>query len=123
MTWPSPAPSGGSATAHHATVTLHITQVDDSRARRSTSTHVNGTLTGSWDTRAAGARVHLTGTLGGQPRQLRLPGSLIRVRSGRGRRAWRSWSAMITRWISLAPSQIRSTRSSRVNRSATFSRM
>ncbi len=35
----------------------------------------------------------------------------------------RSWSAMITRWTSDAPSQIRSTRSSRKNRSATFSRM
>src|ERR671919_519964 len=34
-----------------------------------------------------------------------------------------SWSAMITRWISDVPSQIRSTRSSRKNRSATFSRM
>jgi hypothetical protein len=33
------------------------------------------------------------------------------------------WSAMIARWISLVPSQIRSTRSSRKNRSATFSRM
>jgi hypothetical protein len=30
---------------------------------------------------------------------------------------------MIMRWISLVPSQIRSTRSSRKNRSATFSRM
>ena len=34
-----------------------------------------------------------------------------------------SWSAMISRCTSLAPSQIRSTRSSRKNRSATFSRM
>ena len=33
------------------------------------------------------------------------------------------WPAMIMRWISLVPSQIRSTRSSRKNRSATFSRM
>ncbi len=33
------------------------------------------------------------------------------------------WSAMIDRWTSLVPSQIRSTRSSRKNRSATFSRM
>jgi hypothetical protein len=33
------------------------------------------------------------------------------------------WSAMIERWTSLVPSQIRSTRSSRKNRSATFSRM
>src|SRR5206468_4144423 len=35
----------------------------------------------------------------------------------------KSWSATITRWISEVPSQIRSTRSSRKNRSATFSRM
>ena len=34
-----------------------------------------------------------------------------------------SWSAMISRCTSLAPSQIRSTRSSRKKRSATFSRM
>src|ERR671919_113111 len=34
-----------------------------------------------------------------------------------------SWSAMITRWISDVPSQIRSTRTSRKNRSPTFSRM
>jgi uncharacterized protein (TIGR02271 family) len=33
------------------------------------------------------------------------------------------WSAMMARWTSLVPSQIRSTRSSRKNRSATFSRM
>ena len=33
------------------------------------------------------------------------------------------WPAMIIRWISLVPSQIRSTRSSRKKRSATFSRM
>jgi pimeloyl-ACP methyl ester carboxylesterase len=50
---------------HHATSTLHVTQVDSTGATV-TSAHVNGTLTGSWDTRAAGARVHLTGTLGGQ---------------------------------------------------------
>ena len=34
-----------------------------------------------------------------------------------------SCRAMIIRWISLVPSQMRSTRSSRKNRSATFSRM
>jgi hypothetical protein len=33
------------------------------------------------------------------------------------------WSAMIDRWTSLVPSQMRSTRSSRKKRSATFSRM
>ena len=33
------------------------------------------------------------------------------------------WAAMIDRWTSLVPSQMRSTRSSRKNRSATFSRM
>ena len=33
------------------------------------------------------------------------------------------WAAMIDRWTSLVPSQIRSTRSSRKKRSATFSRM
>ncbi len=33
------------------------------------------------------------------------------------------WRAMIMRWISLVPSQMRSTRSSRKKRSATFSRM
>jgi hypothetical protein len=34
-----------------------------------------------------------------------------------------SWSATISRWISLVPSQMRSTRTSRQKRSATFSRM
>ncbi len=33
------------------------------------------------------------------------------------------WSAMMARWISLVPSQMRSTRNSRKNRSATFSRV
>ena len=33
------------------------------------------------------------------------------------------WAAMIARWTSLVPSQMRSTRSSRKKRSATFSRM
>lgn len=33
------------------------------------------------------------------------------------------WPAMIARWTSLVPSQIRSTRSSRKKRSATFSRI
>ncbi len=53
------------------------------------------------------------------------------VRAGRTRRGQRSTAAtprrsseraMISRWISLVPSQIRSTRSSRRNRSATLSR-
>ena len=46
-----------------------------------------------------------------------------RVRPAGRRRAWPAGRAMITRWISLVPSQIRSTRSSRKKRSATFSRM
>ena len=48
-------------------------------------------------------------------------------RSGQPTSAWAprfaSWSATMLRWISLVPSQIRSTRTSRQNRSATFSRM
>ena len=46
-----------------------------------------------------------------------------RLYTSRARPRLPSWSAMIARCTSLAPSQIRSTRSSRKKRSATFSRM
>ena len=56
-----------------------------------------------------------------QARDRRLDGLIAQV-SARTPRL-RSWSARMLRWISDVPSQIRSTRSSRWNRSATFSRM
>ncbi len=52
--------------AHHLTATLRVAQVGANGAVVHTD-QVNGTLTGSWDTRAAGARLKLTGTLGGHP--------------------------------------------------------
>ena len=64
-------------------------------------------------------RVPSGGNIAADPR----PGVRVVLRPGRAARAWPSWPAMITRCTSLAPSQMRSTRSSRKNRSATFSRM
>jgi hypothetical protein len=50
---------------HRVAVQLRVTQVGAGGATVHTD-RVNGTLNGTWDTRAAGARVHLTGTQGGQ---------------------------------------------------------
>jgi hypothetical protein len=49
-----------------AEVDVRVQQVDPA-GHVVTGAQVNGTLTGRWDTRTAGARVHLTGTQGGQP--------------------------------------------------------
>jgi hypothetical protein len=50
--------------AHQADVTLKLTQVTG-QGTPITTARVNGNLAGHWDTRAAGARVHLTGTQSG----------------------------------------------------------
>jgi pimeloyl-ACP methyl ester carboxylesterase len=52
--------------ASTASIDLRFDQVDANGRVRNID-HVDGHLTGTWDTRKAGARVQLTGTQGGQP--------------------------------------------------------
>jgi hypothetical protein len=49
---------------HTSTMRLRVARVD-ARGRVVPSDSVNGTLTGTWDTRAADARVSLSGPQGG----------------------------------------------------------
>lgn len=51
--------------AHTSSVTLQLSQVD-AQGHAIARSAVNGSLSGTWDTRAAGARVSLTGSQGGQ---------------------------------------------------------